>query len=435
MARGTAIIVLMRSSGWARGVMVLLLALGLWVLTTSVLSRSEAARAGGHAQRARSAGAGAGPVAPAIDAFGLGLMRRLGGANLVFSPDSIAAALAMAGTGAAGQTAVQMAHVLRLSSTRAFVGVGQLQSSILAEQLAAGNGIPEAPTLEIANGLFVQQGLSLLAPFLSGLEAAFGAAPQSVDFRNGGAGALKAINSWVSEHTHGLIPQILASVPSKTLLALADALYLKAAWLHPFKASETASAPFHGLRQVAAMPFMHQTESLHYSRGKGYAAVDLPYLGSTLSLLVVMPAGQSIASLERRLNGELLEQIVHRLATRTVALDLPRFRLEDHLELAGALQALGMTDAFSRAADFSGIAASPPLKLGVVAHAANFSLDEQGTLAAAATVVTVEPTLARSFSGPTVRFDANRPFLFFLRDDRSGAVLFAGRLAEPAAAP
>jgi serpin B len=422
----------MRSSRWVRGVAALLLALGLLALTTPILSSSEPPPAGGHAQRGRSAGAG--PVAPAIDAFGLGLMRRLGGPNLVFSPDSIASALAMAGTGAAGQTALQMAHALGLSSPRAFPGVGRLQSSILAEQLAAGNGVPQAPTLEIANGLFVQQELSLSGPFLSVLRGAFGAAPQSVDFRNGAAGAIKAINSWVSEHTRGLIPQILASVPSETLLALANALYLKAAWLHPFKASGTRSAPFHGLRHVAAMAFMHQTESLPYSRGNGYAAVDLPYLGSTLSLLVVMPAGQSITSLERGLTGRRLDQIVHGLATRTVALGLPRFQLEDHLELSGVLHALGMTDAFGPGADFSGITASPPLKLGVVAHAANFSLDEQGTLAAAATVVSVEPTAARAFSGPIVRFDADRPFLFFLRDDRSRAVLFAGRLEEPPAA-
>jgi serpin B len=361
-------------------------------------------------------------------------MRRLGGRNLVLSPDSIAAALAMAGTGAAGQTAMQMAHVLHLPSPSAFAAVGRLQSSMSTEQLGAGVGNPQAPTLEIANGLFVQHGLSLLAPFLSALHSAFASVPQSVDFHNGSAHAVQAINAWVSEHTAGLIPQILTSVPNETLLALANALYLKAAWLHPFKASATASAPFHGLHQLAAMPFMHQTERLSYSHGNGYTAVELPYLGSTLSLLVVLPIGQSISSLQDRLDAESLGQIVDRLVQKTVALSLPRFKLEYRVELAKPLQALGMTDAFSEKADFSGIAASPPLKLGVVEHAANFSLNEQGTLAAATTVITFEPTSVEVNSGPTVRFDVNRPFLFFLRDDRTGTALFAGRLSEPVAA-
>jgi serpin B len=329
---------------------------------------------------------------------------------------------------------MQMAHALRLSSPGAFAAVGLLQGEISAEQLAAGHGNREAPTLEVANGLFVEQEFSLLSPFLSNLKSAFGAVPQSVDFQNGGAEAALAINTWVSEHTHGLIPQIVGSLPPETLLALANALYLKAAWLDPFKASDTTTARFHGLHQSAAVPFMHQTERLLYSHGKGYAAVELPYTGSTLSLVIVLPVGQSIGSLESRLNAESLEQIAHRLATKTVALSLPRFKLEYHVELTAPLRSLGMTDAFSESADFSGITASPPLKLGVVEHAANFSVNEQGTLAAAATVVTFEPTLARRFRGPVVEFDANRPFLFYLRDDRTGTVLFAGRLSEPAAA-
>ncbi len=413
------------------------MALGLCALAAPALSGCGAAVASGHATRARSARAGApaGPLGPAVDAFGFDLLRRLGGGNVVFSPDSVAAALAMAGTGANGQTAVQMAHVLRLSSPGTFPEIGRLQSSISAEQLAAGHGNPEAPTLEIANGLFVQQELSLLSPFLSGLQSAFAAVPQSVDFHDGGAEAVHAINTWVGEHTHGLIPQIVASLPEQTLLALANAVYLKAAWLDPFKASETATARFHGLHQTAAVPFMHQTERLPYGRGKGYAAVELPYAGSTLSLLAVMPVGQSIGSLQSRLNAGSLAQIVSRLATKTVALSLPRFKLEYHVELGAPLRALGMTDAFSENANFSGIAASPPLKLGVVEHAANFSLNEQGTVAAAATVVTAEPTSAQRFVGPIVKFDLNKPFLFLLRDDRTGTILFAGRLSEPVAGP
>ena len=183
------------------------------------------------------------------------------------------------------------------------------------------------------------------------------------------------------------------------------------------------------------MAFMQQTEELHYSHGKGYAAVDLPYRASTLSLLVVLPVGQSVATLQRRLDPSQLARIVRGLAPRPVRLSVPRFHLATHIELNSSLESLGMPDAFSARANFSGITKAQALQLGVVDHAADFTVEEQGTIAAAATIVTAEPTAARVLVPAPIPFDANRPFLFFLRDDHSGAVLFAGRMTEPASAP
>jgi serine protease inhibitor len=182
------------------------------------------------------------------------------------------------------------------------------------------------------------------------------------------------------------------------------------------------------------VPFMHETVELPYARGRGYAAVELPYSASTLSLLVVLPSGQRLSDLQRRLKPSLLGRIVHGLSPTSVVFALPRFHLSLQAELKGPLQTLGMTDAFSEAADFSGIAPGRGLHIGLVEHAADFTVDEHGTVAAAATIVTVEPGAAPLPVHP-VRFTANRPFLFFLRDDRTGAVLFAGRLVDPAAAP
>lgn len=428
----------MRLPAWVRGASVVPVALALLGFASPAAS-SAASTAGvirGYAaRRGARAKASVPPAATAIGAFGLDVMGKLRGGNLVLSPDSIADALAMAGSGAAGQTATQMAHVLELASPGAFAQVGQLQSSIAAEQLAAGHGNPQAPTLEIADGLFVQQGFSLREPFLSGVRGSFTVVPQTVEFRGGGAGGVGTINAWVSEHTHGLIPQILTSIPEQTLLALVNALYLEASWLHPFKASQTVSAAFHGQHRDAAMPFMHETEQLPYSQGRGYVAVELPYQASTLSLLVVLPVGQSATSLERRLTDKGLTQIVDRLATTPVALSLPRFQLEFHEELNRPLEELGMTDAFGEDANFSGIAREPALNIGVVEHASDFSVDEQGTLATAATAVTVEATSAIVLRKPIVKFDADRPFLFFLRDDGTGTLLFAGRLTEPDTGP
>ncbi len=437
----------MRLSARARSMLIILVVMGFGVVTpsaASTASRDAMASPDAAAREPTARGAIERDVAarrqrlapaPASGSFGLDLMRRLGGGNVVFSPESIATALAMAGTGAAGRTAGQMAEVLHLASPGAFGAVGQLQSTIAAEQLAAARGDPEAPTLDLVNGLFLQQGFPLGASFLSGLQGGFGAAPQTVDFEHDSPGAVGAINAWVNAHTQGIIPHILTSLEPTTRLALANAIYLKAAWLTPFHIAATAPAPFHGQGPPTSVPFMHETDVLPYDHGRGYAAVELPYRASTLSLLIVLPTGQSAAALQHRLDPSLLARIVHGLAPTPVSVGLPRFHIALQTNLNGVLEALGMTDAFSGSADFSRITTAEPLQVGVVEHAADFRVDEQGTVAAATTIVTIEAVSAPGFRRPPVRFDANRPFLFFLRDSRTGAVLFAGRLVDPSAAP
>jgi serpin B len=361
-------------------------------------------------------------------------MRTAGSGNLVFSPDSIATALAMAGTGAAGRTATQMAHVLHLASSATFAAVGRLQSTIAREQAAPGGGDPQAPMLDLANGLFLQQGYPVQSAFASGLRAHFDASPQTVDFLHDSVGAVQAINAWVSTLTQGIIPHILTSLEPSVRLVLANAIYLKAAWLHPFNPTATASAPFHGEGRVTSAMFMNETDRLPYDHGPAYAAVDLPYSASTLSLLVVLPTGQSMTALQRRLDSGLLTKIVHSLSPTSVALSLPRFHLALQTKLNGILEALGMTDPFDGAANFSRITTREQLEIGLIEHAADFTVDEHGTVAAVTTIVTIEPTLLPDLKHP-VRFNANRPFLFFLRDDRTGTVLFSGRLVDPTAAP
>jgi serpin B len=368
--------------------------------------------------------------APATAAFGLELMRVHGPGNVVLSPDSVATALAMVGTGAVGATAAQIAKTMDLSSASAFTAVGSLQGTILAEQLAAASGSSEAPMLDIADALFLQQSFPLEPTFLAALQQHFGAAPQSVDFEHDPAAATQAINAWISEHTQAIIPEVLSEpLPQATRLALANAIYLKAAWLDPFKPNDTAPAPFRGAHTQTAQ-FMHETDELRYGHGPGYAAVELPYAASTLSLAILLPVGRSVGSIEHGLTAARLTSILHGLSNASVSVSLPRFHLKSNTMLNGSLKALGMTDAFGPGANFSGIEASEPLQIGQVVHAADFKVDEQGTVAAAATVVTVEATAAER-PVRSVHFDADHPFLFFLRDDRTGAVLFAGRLLTP----
>ena len=373
--------------------------------------------------------------AAATGAFGLDLMHAIGGSeNLVLSPDSVATALAMAGSGAAGQTATQIASTLHLKSPASFASVGGLQGTIASEQAAAAQGDPKAPTLDLANALFLQDGFPLNPAFVSGLQEHFGSGPQSVDFKGDLPGSLKTINEWVSDHTNGIIAQLFESLPEQTRLVLADAVYLKANWRYPFKPADTSPAPFHSTTQSSTAQFMHETERLRYDSGRGYAAVDLPYRASTLSLLVVLPVGRTLGALQHQLGASGLAGIVHGLSPRLVELSLPRFHLKTLTSLNQPLEALGMKASFSEAANFSGITAAEQLKIALVEHAADFKVDEAGTEAAAATGVVVEPASAEAGPPNAVVFNANHPFLFFLRDDRTGAVLFAGRLTNPASA-
>jgi serpin B len=367
----------------------------------------------------------------ATGALGLDLMRAQGPGNLVLSPDSIAAALAMTGTGGAGSTATEIAQTLHLKGPAAFDAVGELQGAIAAEQAAAAAGDPEPPTLSIANGLFLQQGLPLAPEFLSNALRYFGAAPETVDFQNNPTGAIETINNWVKAHTNGLISRILSELPPEMALALANAVYLDADWAHPFEKRDTRPGVFHGSAGNTPVDFMHQTEQLRFGAGRGFKAVELPYRSSTLSLLLMLPVGQRLGSLQQRLNGPALARIARKLTAKPVVLSLPRFHLNTNAELKEVLTKLGMPTPFSEAADFSGITTAVPLKIAFVKHVADFTVDEEGTVAAAATVVGIEAVSAPAVPKDPVVFNANRPFLFFLRDDTTGAVLFAGRLTEP----
>lgn len=370
-----------------------------------------------------------GPAA-ATAAFGLDLMRAQPPGNLVLSPDSIAAALAMTGTGAAGHTATEISGALHLEGPDAFGAVGNLQHTIAATQAAVGSGHPDAPTLNLANGLFLQQGLPVKPPFLSGLQQDFGVAPEVLDFEGDPFGSLDAINAWVNLQTNGVIPELFTAPLEATQLVLANAVCFKGDWRYPFDREDTSPAPFYKTSGRTSAEFMHRTGELRYGAGRGYAAVELPYRASTLSLLVVLPSKDNFGAFQRRLGARGLARIVRALSPQPVALSLPRFHMNTNTALDSTLKRLGMPSAFSESADFSRITGDDSLKIGTVVHAADLRVDEAGTVAAAATGVVV---VAKSRPKPVqaVPFNANRPFLFFLRDRRTGAVLFAGRLTDP----
>jgi serpin B len=213
---------------------------------------------------------------------------------------------------------------------------------------------------------------------------------------------------------------------------LANAIYLAAHWADPFTRSETAPGPFYtGAGPAVQVPFMTQTPvELSYTQGRSYQAVDLPYLSSTLSMLLVMPAPGTLAAFEQGLSAGSVERIYRTLTAGRLDLHVPRFHLTFDTGLVPVLSELGMPVAFTDAADFSGITTQTGLKIAAVEHAADLRVDEAGTVAAAATGISLEPTAVEPL--PAQRITLDHPFLAFLRDDATGAILFVAQVADPA---
>lgn len=368
----------------------------------------------------------------AESAFALSLLGRLAGpGNLVDSPYSIYTALAMVDAGAAGQTASQIDHVLAAPSHGSAIDDGAALQRAIA---AATHDGSQAPTLETANALWTQSGVAFEQPFLNTLSKRFGAPPQSTDFAAAPAAATQAINAWVSRHTNDLIRALLApgSIGPQTTFVLANAIYLKAHWESPFATSLTQPAPFTSASgTVERVPFMNQHDATYrYGAGAGYQAIALPYSSSSLSLLAILPRGQTLSAFEHGVTRGSLAAVVASLAPHAVTLALPKLDLSTQTALNGPLAALGMRDAFGAGADFSAMTRQRALDISLVEHAADLKLDEQGTVAAGATAIVGPTAVERPPTGiVTLRF--NHPFLLLLRDDASGAILFVAQVENP----
>jgi len=382
-----------------------------------------------------STDAGRRHAAAADDMFGADLFRLLGaaGQNTVFSPASVAAALQMALCGARGATAAQLAAALHLDVPARAVDGLRLLSDLLSSAGAGGSG--GGVTMRAPNTLWVQAGLPLSPGFTGQLVDIAGVTVRPADFQSAPAEARAQINDLIAEQTAGKITNLLGrdAVSAATRLVLANAVYLKAAWTFPFPARATADAPFYpgdaGGAPLSAAT-MRLTSDLAYLRADGYQAVLLPYKESRLAMAVVLPEAGPPAALAPRLAHGLAPLLAG--ATRqSVALSLPKFRQRAGFGLIPVLQQLGVQDAFTRAADFSGITSAVRLFIGAVVHQAYIDVDEQGTEAAAATAVAMRPMALRRGPEP-VRMIVDRPFLFAITDTATGLPLFLGQVTRPA---
>ena len=369
--------------------------------------------------------------AAAANAFGADLYQRLAqdGANTVFSPVSVASALWMAWCGARGQTVAELARVLRLNGAPDTAANWLRPLSRLIGDAAARGAV----TFRAPNTVWVQSGLPVRPEFtarLSGAAARFADA----DFTRAPEAARNEINGVIAEQTAGKITGLLppGSIGPLTRLLLANAVYLKAAWLQPFPAAQTSDAPFYPDGQDRAdmtVPMMRGTAARAYVRGDGYQAVLLPYAGGSLAMAVILPDGP-LAALRPALAAGTLSGVLAGTSRHQVTLSLPRFRVQAAFDLIPVLRQLGVNEAFSGDADFSGITEAEPLHISAVAHEAYIDVDEQGTEAAAATAVGIRAAAAFR-SPPPVTMIVDRPFLFAIIHTATGLPLFVGQVSRP----
>lgn len=350
-----------------------------------------------------------------------------GSKNLVISPTSIAVAFAMAEAGADDATAADIAGAFGFPDQP---GVHQAMNALTAQFDAAnheGNAEgSDGVTLELANAVWGQDGLSIGEEFLATLATEYGAGVDTVDFADDPEGARAAINGWVSDVTRERIPELLSEpLDPSTVVALVNAIYLKASWQTQFSEDLTSDAPFDlTSSSTINVPTMHDPMlNTTASTGGGYSAVRLPYDGNELSMVVVVPdAGTALTDFESSLTGDRLAQIVDGLEPAAVDLSLPRFEAGSALDLAGPLSAMGVP---IPGGDLSGIA--PGTEIGAAVHAANITVDEKGTEAAAATAIMG----LTSAPGEITEITVDRPFLFLIQHEATGALLFYGRITDP----
>jgi serine protease inhibitor len=349
--------------------------------------------------------------------------------NLCFSPYSISTALAMTYGGARGETAAQMAQTLhfnlppdRLNRTFALLG-----ADIRAVQKKGQVQLAEA------NSLWPQKGFTFLPDYLALCRKYYDTSITPVDYIMHTEAARKTINAWVEAKTNRKVVELLkpGMLDSSNRLVLVNAIYFKGHWASQFEARLTEDKTFYvNPWKTVTASLMQQTHQYHYAEFPALQVLELPYVGDELSMVVLLPRQMDgIGQLENELTTQNLAAWTANLRNQKVAVFLPKFKVQSEFSLADTLRGMGMPDAFVYGhADFSGMDGLKDLFIGAVSHEAFVDVNEEGTEAAAATAVTM---IAGEAFQPLPVFCADHPFLFLIRDNRDGSILFLGRVTDP----
>ncbi len=360
--------------------------------------------------------------------FGMNLFRAINSnaveTNLMISPLSVSMALGMTLNGARGATQDAMGQTL------GFTGMTNDQINTTYAELIDGlTNLDPTVQMQIANSIWYSPILQVEQDFKDVNTTYFNAQIRSLNFSAPGAAGI--INGWVSDATHGKIPTIVPDpIPDSILMYLINAVYFKGSWTHQFDPANTHGGTFH-LSNGSTVPceMMSTKDTVSHSISGELTVVDLPYGMAGFSMTILLPPqGISVDQFIADLSAEKVAAWTTSLSTSEVKLYMPKFKLTYKETLNGVLKQLGMGIAFSDAADFTGIDKRGNLAISEVLHKTFIQVDEEGTEAAAVTSVGVGAT-AIGPGIPTIMLD--RPFVYIIREQASGTILFIGKLAQP----
>jgi len=349
--------------------------------------------------------------------------------NLVFSPFSIASALAMVTAGAAGKTQTQLVRAfgLKRSDTGFQNAFGRLN-----KQLAS-------PSFKIANRLWVDQRFSILPSYAQLTQKIYDAKIDQQNFQTDPSAARNVINGWVAEKTNQRIKDLFGprDLNRSTRLVLANAVFFKSTWKTPFEKKLTEEKPFLVLgkngEQIISAPTMQKRGKMQYTDTQNFQALALPYSENGLLALILLPKAKSLSalsSIQNEFDSKRLKRLLNsELHMQELSLSLPKFSFLFTADLNPMLKKIGIIDAFSPSlADFSKINGRKDLNISKAVHKAFIEVNEEGTEAAAATGMGMDIT---AMPEEPTEFKADHPFLFFVLEKTSGSVLFAARVMNP----
>ncbi len=357
--------------------------------------------------------------------------------NFLYSPYSISLALAMTYAGARGETEDQMAQTLQFTLPQKLLHSAFNRLDLILASRSAPDEWDETEgfKLNIANSIWGQNGYAFKPEFINILAEDYGAPLRLTDFATSAEEARVTINKWVEEQTEDKIKDLLApgTVNALTRMILVNAIYFNAAWAFQFEEYNTEDGNFYPLDgDPVEVAMMYQTERFKINIEDGCSAIQLPYERFELGMVIMMPDEGRFEEFEGSLDVEKVQDIIDGLSSWEVRLTMPKFTYESGFNLKDTLSAMGMPTAFEPFnADFSGMDGTKELYIFDVIHKAFIKVDEEGTEAAAATAVMMEMTSAEMDEPEPIVLDIDRPFIYLIRDIRTGSILFVGRVMNP----
>ncbi|HHD92105.1 MAG TPA: serpin family protein, partial [Candidatus Portnoybacteria bacterium] len=367
-------------------------------------------------------------VVKANNQFALNLYSQLKNkpGNIFFSPYSISTALSMVYEGARGQTAKEMQSVFN------FPKDDQIRRSSFASIYNQFNKPSSKYKLSVANALWAEKSYHFLKSYLETVKKYYGGKATNLDFVHSTELSRQTINHWVEDKTNNKIKNLLpaGSLNSMTRLVLTNAIYFKGDWLKQFKKSQTTNEDFHlSPTKTIKIPMMRRTDEeakFNYAENDKWQALEMPYKGKKLSMIVLLPKRHNLSELESSLSLEEIDNLKNKFKKQRVGVFMPKFTFNTKYLMNDTLSQMGMPTAFSNQADFSGTDGTQNLFISKVIHQAFIKVDEEGTEAAAATGVVMDKAVMASNI-----FRVDHPFIFLIQDKENGEILFLGRIVNP----